>query len=433
MKSEDLYYDYYKNTCAQLSRLTSYRNKFIIALFFIIVLVSLPELLNEIIVLYTHVEPQNMDSSNKVDTVYIDLLLYIAFLMAYMHYGSVNIQCRRLADHLAEVEGELSATGHYVLDRESGQKDDSYNRYIRINNLMFNWFTPIFSAVYFLYRTLSHSYLNYSFDIESHYLLFAITLAIAAISFMNIFIYCRRKVITETTNLNRLTQRPVLGILSYMPVIGKIRIQEYDGSFLHWNLLENQLNEIVQNLLSRQRNTDRIFAIVSYKRGEGKSFIAYCLAASLSFKNKKVLLWNLNLRRGDPRFWNMNTQRLEGCRLLLCNAETKVEDYIEHSMDYPNMDILPVGCIPPDPVRMLCSPNLKVVAETLKKRYDYIVIDTESMMVADTNYLSSIIDMAVFVCRAGYTPYTVIEKIRNSSFPNPAIILNGVVSKMNKE
>ncbi len=77
MKSENLYYDYYKSTCAQLSRLTSYRNKLVIALFFIIMLVSLPELLNEIIVLYTHVEPQSMDSSNRVDTVYIDLLLTI--------------------------------------------------------------------------------------------------------------------------------------------------------------------------------------------------------------------------------------------------------------------------------------------------------------------------------------------------------------------
>lgn len=433
MKSENLYYDYYKSTCAQLSRLTSYRNKLVIALFFIIVLVSLPELLNEIIVLYTHVEPQDMDSSNKVDTVYIDLLLYIAFLMAYMHYGSVNIQCRRLADHLTEVEGELSATGRYVLDRESGQKDDSYNRYMRINNLIFNWFTPIFSAVYFLYRTLSHSYLNYSFGIESRYLLFAIALAIAAISFMNVFIYRRRKVITGTTDLARLTQRPVLGTLSYMPVVGRIRIQEYDGSFLHRNLLENQFNEIIHNLLSRKRSTDRIFAIVSYNRGDGKSFIAYCLAASLSFKGKKVLLWNLNLRRGDPRFWDMNARRLEGCRLLLCDAETKVEDYIGSSTAYPNMDILPVGCIPPYPVKMLCSPNLKVVAETLKKRYDYIVIDTASMVVADTNYLSSIIDMSVFVCRAGYTPYTVIDKIRNSSFPNPAIILNGVVSKTNLE
>lgn len=190
-----------------------------------------------------------------------------------MHCGSVNIQCRRLADHLTEVESELSATGRYVLDRESGQKDDSYNRYMRINNLIFNWFTPIFSAVYFLYRTLSHSYLNYSFGIESRYLLFAIALAITAISFMNVFFYRRRKFITGTVELAKLTQKPVLGILPYTSIIGRLRIQEYGGLYHSRSLLENQLNEIVYNLLSRK---NQVIAIASYNQGDGKSFTAYC-------------------------------------------------------------------------------------------------------------------------------------------------------------
>lgn len=425
MKSESLFYDYYKSTCSQLTKQTSYRNKLVIILFSIIVVISLPELLNEIIILYTHTESYDLKFPNRIDTIYVDMLLYIAFLMTYMHYGSVNIQCRRLSEHLADIENELSAKGGYILDRESGQKDDSYNKYMTIYNTLFYWLIPIISSIYFLYRTLSFYYMELPMRVEGKYVLLFITSIIVIVAFINIFIHARHRTITENTNIGKLTQLNVLGNIGY----SSERLIRYANR----SLLTMEIDEVAHNLLASCSQNKQVIASVSYNNGDGKTFIAFNLALSLCYKSKKVLLWNLNLRHGDSGLWReiLGREYRYGCRILL-DKNINIEQSIIPFRDYPNLAFLPVGPIPPNPIELLCSENLQFIIESLKKQYDYIVIDTSSMVVPDTKYISSIIDTTIFVCRAGRTPYTVIDKIRKDAFPNPAIILNGIKEKTEK-
>jgi Mrp family chromosome partitioning ATPase len=67
----------------------------------------------------------------------------------------------------------------------------------------------------------------------------------------------------------------------------------------------------------------------------------------------------------------------------------------------------------------------------LKEKYDYIILDTAPIgLVSDTQLIGKVSDLAIYVCRADYTPradYLLIEELRKQKrLPNLCTIINGV-------
>ena len=69
-----------------------------------------------------------------------------------------------------------------------------------------------------------------------------------------------------------------------------------------------------------------------------------------------------------------------------------------------NLFILPGGAVPPNPTELLARNGLDKAIETLKKNFDYVILDTAPIgMVTDTLFIGRVFDLSVFVCRAEYT------------------------------
>ena len=130
---------------------------------------------------------------------------------------------------------------------------------------------------------------------------------------------------------------------------------------------------------------------------EGKSITALNIAITFAEAGQRVLLIDADLRRpsvarllienGDPGLSNL----LAG----MC----KVEDVI-HKNQYPNLDVILSGAIPPNPSELLSSPRMAKLLEDFTGQYDYIFVDTPPVnVVTDASVLAPELDGMLFVVR----------------------------------
>ncbi len=173
----------------------------------------------------------------------------------------------------------------------------------------------------------------------------------------------------------------------------------------------------------------RIIMLTSFNPGSGKSFITLNLAAAMALKHKgaKVLAIDLDLRRAtlsetlhctDKGVTNYLSGNLDNIDSIICHTE------------YPGLDIIPVGSIPPNPTELLNSDRLKTLLETLREQYEYIFIDCPpAEIVADAAIVSKLSDFTLFVVRAGMLDKqsiaTIDEFYTTRRYNNLAVILNG--------
>ena len=181
---------------------------------------------------------------------------------------------------------------------------------------------------------------------------------------------------------------------------------------------------------SSQKNP--VILVTSSINSEGKSYVATNLAISLSLLNKKVALVGLDIRK--PMLAKYLNLPSKGCLTsYLADDAYSVEDLIVPS-GFTNLDILPSGVIPPNPNELLQSSRLDQLFVELRKRYDYVVVDSAPVaMVSDTFQLSRVADMTVYVCRARYTTFDLVDFLKQvheqKRLPNIVTVLNGVVAK----
>ena len=96
-----------------------------------------------------------------------------------------------------------------------------------------------------------------------------------------------------------------------------------------------------------------------------------------------------------------------------------------------NLDLLMAGPVPPNPSELMGRPSLETIINTLKKEYDYVLIDTAPVgLVTDTLHIGKIANATIYMCRADYTPKacfdTINELAGDNKLPNVAIVINGI-------
>ena len=175
-----------------------------------------------------------------------------------------------------------------------------------------------------------------------------------------------------------------------------------------------------------------VILVTSSVNGEGKSYVATNLAISLSLLNKKVALVGLDIRK--PMLSQYLGLSSDGCLTsYLSDDSYSVDDLILHT-DFANLDMLPSGIIPPNPNELLQSERLDQLFAELRQRYDYVIIDSAPVaMVSDTFQLSRVADMTIYVCRARYTTFDLVDFLNQvheqKRLPNIVTVLNGVNAK----
>lgn len=173
-----------------------------------------------------------------------------------------------------------------------------------------------------------------------------------------------------------------------------------------------------------------VILVTSCINGDGKSYVSSNTALSLAMLGKKVALVGMDIRK--PMLATYFNLKSKGHLTdYLAEPEVALDDIILPSGEHPNLDIIPCGTIPPNPAELLQTERVELLFEELRKRYDYIIVDTAPVaLVSDTYQLDRIADMTLFVCRYKYTPTEMIDYINNvieqKRMHNVAVVLNGV-------
>lgn len=194
------------------------------------------------------------------------------------------------------------------------------------------------------------------------------------------------------------------------------------------SVMTEMFRTLRNNLLFMIGEKDQnVILVTSTVPKEGKTFISANLAMSLSLMDKTVLVVGGDLR--NPQIFSaLGFSRWEkGVSSILAGLE---EDYkpLVHEVD-KNLYILPAGPIPPNPNELLSKPRLKELIETVKKDYDYIIIDSAPLgVVTDTLMLSKYADATLYVVREGYSDKDTVLFINNlvedNRIHNAAVVLN---------
>ena len=160
-------------------------------------------------------------------------------------------------------------------------------------------------------------------------------------------------------------------------------------------------------LFSSADEAPRTIVFTSASPDEGKTMTAANIGVAMANAGSRVLLLDCDMRR--PRIHKLfDLDRNIGVSSILVGTGSAKDAIVPSSVE--NLDILPVGPIPPNPSEIIGSKKMGLLLSALKKHYDRIIIDSPPISaVTDAVILAQMADSLLLVVRAGETPRQVIQ------------------------
>lgn len=172
--------------------------------------------------------------------------------------------------------------------------------------------------------------------------------------------------------------------------------------------------------LPGQKN--RCIGVVSANRGEGKSTVSVNLAISLAQIDKRVVIVDCDMRIPTVAA-KLGMENRPGLSDFLADEDGSSQLPVISNKDF-NIDVIPAGTIPPDPTKLIESPQMKDLIKALKVVYDYVIVDFPPVtVVSDAAILSSVIDGYLIVALHDSTGTSQMdETIRQLNFAKANVL-----------
>jgi tyrosine-protein kinase Etk/Wzc len=156
----------------------------------------------------------------------------------------------------------------------------------------------------------------------------------------------------------------------------------------------------------------------------GKTFVSVNLAAVIAQTGQRVLLIDMDMRRGYLHKV-LGVPAKDGLSDILSNQCT-LEGAI-HKTGIENLDIISRGQIPPNPSELLMHRNLTELLSHVSERYDLVILDTPPLLaVTDAAIVGRQSGTNLIVTRYGLNPAKEIEHTMRR-FAQNGIVLRGAI------
>lgn len=181
--------------------------------------------------------------------------------------------------------------------------------------------------------------------------------------------------------------------------------------------------------IARRQQRMQVITFTSFNEGAGKTFIARHLAMSFIYAKKRVVLVDLDLRKGTLS--RHLSHHHAGVSNYLADTSLTIDDVLQRGTDGQSPDIIPAGTIAPNPAELLMDSRLDQLFSELRERYDYIIADNVPVgIIADASIANRIADITLFVVRAGRLDRRQLPDIealyQEQKLNHMALILNGI-------
>jgi len=177
---------------------------------------------------------------------------------------------------------------------------------------------------------------------------------------------------------------------------------------------------------------EQVIIVTSAMELEGKAFFALNFASVYALTGKKTIYINFNLRRHKvPTDFDLDPGIGITDYLI---TDLQINDVIQKTFT-KNLDILLPGPIPPNPDELIESVKTKLLFQELRKRYDYIVVETPPIgLVGDAYLLNKYSDATMFIVRYNFSTKkgfsSALEEAVHNEMKNLWIVYNDVKMKI---
>lgn len=180
--------------------------------------------------------------------------------------------------------------------------------------------------------------------------------------------------------------------------------------------------------------TLKTIAVTSAVAGEGKSEVAANLGLTLAQLGHLVLIVDADMRKPvQHHIWDV--PNLQGLSNVVA-GQLPLKKVIYRKE--PNLHVLPVGVIPPNPLAILESKQISALLDACKRVYDYIIIDTPAILgLTDTLTLGRVTDGMLLVMQPGRVDVDSINAVKamlsQSQQKVLGVVANGIKVKSKQD
>ncbi|NQT59901.1 MAG: polysaccharide biosynthesis tyrosine autokinase [Bacteroidetes bacterium] len=188
---------------------------------------------------------------------------------------------------------------------------------------------------------------------------------------------------------------------------------------------------ISTNILYSSVESPKVISITSAEMAQGKTSILANAGIAMAQNGLSTLLVDADMRK--PRLEKaMGSTRSQNGLVNHLLQDLDLDDIIQTPLDeLPNLKLLAVGPLPPNPTALLTSDKFLKMLETLRTKFDRILIDLPPLLAAsDALIAARASDGIVMVVRSGqsskYGLKLAAENISNSGVPVVGIVINDI-------
>ena len=160
---------------------------------------------------------------------------------------------------------------------------------------------------------------------------------------------------------------------------------------------------------------------------DGKTTVTVNLALMFAISDAKVILVDADIRKGRVAkyFKRKSSPGLSEC----LSGQNTLDEVIHKSHVNENLSYITCGTHSPKPYELLESSEMKELIQELRKRYDYVIIDTPPvLLISDALALATVTDGTVLVCRHNVSYISDISRALNALEFAKANVLGVVVN-----
>jgi capsular exopolysaccharide synthesis family protein len=203
-------------------------------------------------------------------------------------------------------------------------------------------------------------------------------------------------------SLDEVEEKIGLPLLGHTPYVENRDIEAL-GTNRFSALMEaySSIRAAIDFTMPRNRN---VIQLTSSQASEGKSTTAVILAELFAGLGRRTLLIDADLRRPSVAgLLDIERPKVGFVEVLLGHVE--LEDAVVKGV-HENLEILPIGAIPPNPVEILGSQELRDFIAKYREEYSLIIFDSCPVLgLADAPMLAHLVDGTVFVLEANKLPF----------------------------
>ena len=186
-------------------------------------------------------------------------------------------------------------------------------------------------------------------------------------------------------------------------------------------------NQILLRWLTAEGKKNRVVAVMSAGRGEGRTFIAANLAVTFSQMGQRTLLIDADMRRGRiHKLFGLDNQH--GLSALLADRHTP--NTLHRISGLRDLSVISTGAEPPNPHDLLSRESFPELLEGFARSYDVVIVDTPAAMDSpEAQIIAARAGGVVVVARKGLTDMAALTALAQDAREAGATVVGSALSE----